>query len=87
MSTHSVLHEEDWSDYDNRKIRGGSDRNDFACTESWEVDYLVKKIHNQHPDISTDQIRAAIKACCAQLRAPHPRAAFVTCVMKRLGLS
>lgn len=86
MSIHTVLYTEDWSDYDDRKRRGGSDRNNFACTESWEVDYLVRKISNQHPSVPADTIKAAIAACCSQLRAPHPRATFVECVLRRLGL-
>jgi hypothetical protein len=34
----------DWEDYDNRKLRGGSDRRKFSCDEPWEVDYLADKI-------------------------------------------
>lgn len=85
MSTYSVLNNENWSDYDDRKKRGGSDARNFACTESWEVDYLVNKIHKQHRT-SKDQIRVAIKACCVEIGSPHPRPAFVECVMRRLGL-
>ena len=35
---------EDWSDYDNKKIKGRLDSKDFACTEQWEVDFLISKI-------------------------------------------
>lgn len=84
MSTQAVLNE-DWSEYDDRKRRGGSDRNDFACTESWEVDYLVRKIRKHH-DVSEARVRAAITSCCSEIRAPRPRAKFVTCVMQKLGL-
>lgn len=85
MSLSSVLNE-DWSDYDDRKRRGGSDKQNFACTEAWEVEYLIKKIQKHHPNLTADQIRAAIKACCNQVGAPHPRQTFVACVTKRLGL-
>lgn len=42
MSTKLIL--EDWSDYDNKKIKGNPDRNKFACTEEWEVTYLKEKV-------------------------------------------
>lgn len=86
MSLQSILND-DWSEYDDRKKRGGSDKRDFACTESWEVEYLIRKIQRHHPNIATDQIRIAIKACCNQVGAPHPRPAFISCVMKKLGLA
>ncbi len=85
MSAKKIL-DGDWSVYDDHKKRGGSDHRDFACTEKWEVDYLVEKIRKQHPEVGTDTIREAIKACCKQIGSPHPRPAFVECVMKRLGL-
>lgn len=86
MSTHTVLNNENWSDYDNRKQRNGSDQGLFACTESWEVDYLVNKIRNQHPNTAPDHIRSAIAFCCKEVPGPRPRPAFVECVMRRLGL-
>ncbi len=85
MSAHAVLNE-DWSQYDDRKNRGGSDRNHFACSEAWEVDYLIGKIRKHHPGISEARIRAAITSCCSEISAPRPRAKFVTCVMQKLGL-
>jgi hypothetical protein len=84
MAIHEILLE-DWSEYDNKKIRGGSDRNNFACTESWEVDYLIKKIYKHYPNYTHDQIREAITQCCTQVGSPHPRDTFVACVLKRLG--
>jgi len=75
---------EDWSEYDNRKIRGRRDSKDFACTESWEVDFLVSKIKKVYPDYSESTIRSAIAACCRTVGSPHPRRPFVECVMKRL---
>jgi hypothetical protein len=86
MSTNSIL-DESWSDYDDRKKRGGSDHRNFACTESWEVDYLVDKIRKRHPHLTSEQIKAAISVCCKETKAPHPRPEFVRCVLKRLGLS
>jgi len=80
---HAVLNE-DWSDYDNRK-KLGEDRRYFACTESWEVDYLIRKLKRHYPGKSEQQIRAAIEACCSRVGAPHPREKFVDCVTARLG--
>lgn len=85
MSLHSVLNE-DWSEYDDRKKRGGADHRNFACTEQWEADDLIRKIDKQHPNVSKEEIRNAITACCKQIGAPHPRVEFVACVMKRLDL-
>lgn len=75
---------EDWSDYDNRKIRDRRDAKDFACTETWEVDYLVLKIRKVYPTYSEVTVRNAIAACCKRVGAPHPRKAFVECVMQNL---
>jgi hypothetical protein len=85
MSTKKIL-DSDWSHYDDRKKRNGSDHNNFACTEKWEVDYLVEKIREHHPHVPEADIRSAITVCCKEVPAPHLRKAFVTCVMKRLGL-
>ncbi len=85
MPLHEIL-QDDWSEYDNKKIRGGSDRNNFACTESWEVDYLVKKINKHHSNHSETRIRDAIIHCCQIIGSPHPRDKFITCVLKRLGI-
>jgi hypothetical protein len=74
---------EDWSEYDNKKKKG-VDAHFFACTEAWEVDYLVKKIRNGHPEYSELSIRNAIASCCKSLGAPHPRDKFVECVFSKL---
>ena len=86
MSLQTILNE-DWSEYDNRKKRGGSDHRNFACTETWEVDDLVTKIHKHHSTLSTSAIRDAIKACCNSIGSPHPREKFVKCVTDRLGIA
>jgi hypothetical protein len=86
MSLRRIL-EEDWTDYDNRKIRDGRDGRYFACTESWEVDYLKGKIKKHHPYLSESDILEAIRACCRTIGSPHPRSSFVECVVRRLGVS
>lgn len=85
MSVKKIL-EEDWSEYDDRKIRDKRDSKDFACTEVWEVDYLKDKIKKHYPKLSDADILAAIKACCSTIGSPHPRKKFVECVATRLGI-
>ena len=84
MSSKIIL-EEDWEDYDDRKKKK-DDRLFFSCQESWEIDYLVDKIHKNFPKVTKEQIGNAIKQCCNTVAAPRPRKTFVECVMKRLGL-
>jgi hypothetical protein len=74
---------EDWEDYDNRKIRDSRDSRYFSCEEPWEVDYLVKKI-KKHKGNSEQEIKNAIASCCKTIAAPRPRKTFVECVMSKL---
>jgi hypothetical protein len=75
---------EDWSAYDDRKIRDKRDSKDFACSESWEVDHLINVTRKAYPLYSESQIKSAIGFCCAKVGSPHPRNEFVACVMNRL---
>lgn len=75
---------EDWSDYDNRKIRDNRDARFFSCEEQWERDYLVKKIQKFYPWYTKTMIDKAINLCCQSIMAPRPREKFVQCVMQRL---
>ncbi|SIS95588.1 hypothetical protein SAMN05421788_102312 [Filimonas lacunae] len=81
---HPVLNE-DWSEYDNRKIIGYQDRSQFSCTESWEVNYLVNKLRKHFPYKTDTAIRMAIAACCNSTNPPHARVDFVECVVRRLN--
>jgi hypothetical protein len=74
---------EDWSDYDDRKKRH-TDARYFSCEESWEREYLVRKVRKIYPQYSEIAINAAIAACCSEVPAPRPRVRFVECVMRRL---
>jgi len=85
MSTQLIL-SEDWSEYDNLKIRGGSDHRKFSCSESWERRYLIDKIHKRFPAVSKEKIEAAINACCNESNLSRERPVFVECVMRRLNL-
>jgi hypothetical protein len=81
---HAILNE-DWSEYDNRKIRDQRDRSKFSCEEDWEVSYLVQKLRKHFPYKTDTAIREAISACCRSVPAPRPRIDFVECVTKRLS--
>ena len=83
MSAHAIL-SGNWSAYDSRKKRDASDHNNFDGSKAWEINYLGRLIRKQHPDVSTDKIRTAIKACCKLTGTPYPRSAFVACVIETL---
>lgn len=80
--TQRILNE-DWEDYDNRKIKDGRDSRYFSCEEQWEVDYLVRKM-KKHKGNSEQEIRNAIAACCKTVAAPRLRKTFLDCVMSEL---
>ena len=83
MSVFKILNE-NWDDYDNKKIMDRRDSAFFACTEEWEVNYLVDKIRKHFPSHSKETIRIAIKSCCNTISSPHPRPKFVECVVSKL---
>lgn len=72
---------EDWSNYDNRKIRDNRDARFFSCEEKWERDFLKHKINRIYPRFRITQIEAAIELCCKSSPAPRPRRVFVECVL------
>jgi len=77
---------EDWSDYDNRKIRDRRDTRFFALTENWELDYLIRKYKKAHPYLTEAAIKTAISECCTKAATSHPREQFIQCVSERLGV-
>jgi hypothetical protein len=81
MSLATIM--ENWSEYDNKKKKS-EDSRFFACTESWEVEYLISRITKVYPYKSKESIKAVIEACCKQINAPRPREKFVQCVLTRL---
>lgn len=85
MSAKKILNE-DWSDYDNKKIKDKRDSRNFSCSELWEVTYLIGKISKHHPKLPDSLIRTAIHSCCSSLSTPHPRELFVECVAIKLGI-
>ena len=83
MSGIRILNE-NWDDYNNRKIRDNLDPASFLCNEKWEVEFLIAKIHRVYSHFSEELIKNAIKACCRNTDSPRPRKDFVNCVMMRL---
>jgi hypothetical protein len=79
-----IILEDDWSDYDNKKIRDRRDSKNFSCTEQWEIEYLVTKICKHYPQYSKQEVLAVIKQVCTEDIAPHPRDRFVQRVMQIL---
>jgi hypothetical protein len=75
---------EDWSAYDDRKTQAGRDLAFFSVEESWEIEYLIRKIRKYKPDVSDGEIKAAIAYCSRSIPGHKPRKAFVECVMDRL---
>ena len=82
MQAHKVL-AEDWTEYDNRKKRQG-DAAFFACSEPWEVEFLIIQLVKHYPGHTRAQFIAAIQACCALGPGNHPRKALVECVTAQL---
>jgi hypothetical protein len=80
---HTILNE-DWSDYDDRKIRNRRDRSKFSCEERLEVEYLADKLKRHYPQKSHQVLLQAISGCCQKAGAPHSRESFVECVTSNL---
>ncbi len=81
---HKLLAEE-WMDYDNRKIRDGRDASKISCDETWELDYIIKKLQKHYPQKTEFEIRSAMSTCCSLLKAPRNRTDFMQCVTSRLS--
>ncbi|MEI9959530.1 MAG: hypothetical protein WDM90_25160 [Ferruginibacter sp.] len=56
-------------------------------SDSWEEDYLVKKIQGKYSGIPEKAIREAVKSCYVQFRSPEPGEKLVKCVISRLNLN
>ncbi len=79
---HPVLLEE-WTSYNNRKIRDEKDVTRFSCSDYWEVEYLADKLKKYYPLKTRQAIMQAITHCCSKISAPYPREKFVECVIGR----
>jgi hypothetical protein len=73
----------DWDNFDD-KLKKGIDRNFVSCTEEYELDYLKSNVKKAAPHLLDAEIEAAIRACCATLKPPRSRDAFIACLKRRL---
>lgn len=71
---------EDWEDYNNRKIRDARDRRYFSCEEPWEVGYLIKKI-KKHKGSTDQEIKNAIASCRTTAKKDFCRMCYVKTVI------
>jgi len=85
MSLFKILNE-DWSDYNDKKAKCGSDPNFFSGNELWEVEYLKDKIKKHHQFLSEMFIKRSIIECGEDLKSPYPRTKFIECVACKLGI-
>ena len=83
MHGNTVIND-DWKDYDKRKLRERSGNQVFRCDHEWEVNYLHSKIRKLYPAIAPNAIHEAIKTCCVSMPLPLLREMFVQYVMQQL---
>lgn len=65
-----------WEVYDLRKLAEDSDRQYFSFKD-WEVDFVIEKVRDIHPEYSEVSILRAILTCCKHSTSPHEKRAFV----------
>ncbi len=86
MTTYAAIIQEDWSDYNLRKMRTGSKVNDFQPCEGWEVNYLASKILKFYPYQDKNVIKEVVSAFAEFTTGPLKRELLVEMVMTRLSL-
>ncbi|MEN9582308.1 MAG: hypothetical protein RL641_262 [Candidatus Parcubacteria bacterium] len=74
-----------WYNVDN-KHKKKYDRNDVACTESYEREYIIETILVEFPHLTRQAVESAVKSCCSEIAAPRPREKFLACLSKKLGV-
>ena len=65
-----------WDNPHKKKI----DKDFVACTEKYEIKYELHKFNLYRKQ----KIKNAIKKCCKEVPAPHPRKKFEECMKKYL---
>lgn len=82
----SAVLNQDWQDYDEKKITQGIDPKNISCMVGWEVDYIVNKINSTLKHYSIRNCRRAVNIACMATYTPAPRAKFLEQVMGVLYL-
>lgn len=65
-----------WEVYDLRKMAENSDRQYFSFKD-WEVDFVIEKVREIHPEYTEVNILRAILTCCKRSSSPHEKKEFV----------
>jgi len=73
-----------WSEYEDRKIKEGSDPKYFSYENEWEVAYLAEKIRKYNQSIPEEDVNNAIGSCSRIFSTPPLRRMFVQCIMMQL---
>ena len=76
----------DWSEYDLYKSAENDLSGGFLTEDSWEVNFLIKKIKTHYPDLKQQPIVDAIYSCGRAISKPRQRRFFIQCVLIRLGV-
>ncbi len=57
-----------------------------ACDEKYEREYIIKIIKEEFPKLMIAEIESAVESCCKSVPAPRPRATYMECLKKKLGV-
>jgi len=79
-----ILQPDHWMVYEQDERKKDGDTQLFSCNQQWEVEYLVKVIWQERPDLEEHNIRTAIMTTCSAMQGDTPRAEFVEAVMQKL---
>ena len=72
-----------WKDLDDKLARGGVDASKVACSEEWELDYVIDTIKEIY-DCDEFKAKAVADECCNEVQPPRPRQDFCKCVARKM---
>ncbi len=58
----------------------------YPVRKKWEMDYIKNAIKEELPYYSVAIIEKALEDCCKEIPAPRPRASFLKCLQRKLGI-
>lgn len=73
-----------WSDYEERKMSENEDANIFCPEHPWELNYLIRKIREQHDQYTETAVFLSIRSATRSIPAPRKRTVFVNHVVHNL---
>ena len=74
-----------WNELDD-KLKRKLDRRFVSCDEAYERKAVESVVMEHAPHLLRLEVQKAIRDCCAEVSAPRPRADFVKCLARRLGI-